>query len=436
MIGFETIGSAICIAYDGQPVLTTDAWTTPSAYFGSWTQDFEIPPAQREAIGRARYHWFSHGHPDHLNADSLPFISGGHILLSDHRGSRIRNSLIRAGFNVTVLPDRRWIELAPHVSVYSLPNENQDSILLIKVGDALVINKNDSPDYGASFHIRRIARHFARVYMLALECWGAVDMINVFDAGGTRRLDIERKKQPLGPQLQAGARSFGATHAIPFSSFHRFQRSDSVWANVLVPALDDYHEGVHPDGPEVLPAFVRVDCESGTITPLRPPQSRPAVVAPEAFGDIWSDDLTHDDRQALTRYFLECAHLRRTFGFLTFMAGRSEHTIVLDRGRRDVGIRFEVPRHSLMLAIRHRIFDDLLIANFMKVQLHNVDALYPDFTPYVAKYGDNGRARSNAELFRYFGHYIVRDPIGFAVQRLQMATEQVFRTFTSHGGPL
>jgi hypothetical protein len=31
--------------------------------------------------------------------------------------------------------------------------------------------------------------------------------------------------------------------------------------------------------------------------------------------------------------------------------------------------------------------------------------LYPDFAPYVGKYADNGLARSNDELRRYFAEY-------------------------------
>ena len=47
---FETIGSAIVIAYDDRPVLTTDAWVDGDAYFGSWGLDYEIPAAQMHAI--------------------------------------------------------------------------------------------------------------------------------------------------------------------------------------------------------------------------------------------------------------------------------------------------------------------------------------------------------------------------------------------------
>ena len=32
-------------------------------------------------------------------------------------------------------------------------------------------------------------------------------------------------------------------------------------------------------------------------------------------------------------------------------------------------------------------------------------SLYPDFTPYVTKYGDNGQARSEDEIKKYFDYY-------------------------------
>ena len=41
----------------------------------------------------------------------------------------------------------------------------------------------------------------------------------------------------------------------------------------------------------------------------------------------------------------------------------------------------------------------------MKVQLINVNSLYPDFTPYVAKYGDNGGVNNKADIKKYFNYY-------------------------------
>jgi hypothetical protein len=65
-----------------------------------------------------------------------------------------------------------------------------------------------------------------------------------------------------------------------------------------------------------------------------------------------------------------------------------------------------------MTAVKYNIFDDLLIGNFVKTTLHGgVTSLYPDFSPYVAKYGDNGLAYSEADLIRYFRYY--REIYGF-----------------------
>jgi len=68
-------------------------------------------------------------------------------------------------------------------------------------------------------------------------------------------------------------------------------------------------------------------------------------------------------------------------------------------------------------ALLHRgprmIFDDLLIGNFIKVTLHGEwgpGRLYPDFSPFVAKYGDNGRAHTLKELREFHWSYFRRAP--------------------------
>ena len=85
---------------------------------------------------------------------------------------------------------------------------------------------------------------------------------------------------------------------------------------------------------------------------------------------------------------------------------------------------FSVPRASLVRAVEWEIFDDLLIGNFMQTTLHGSwpsSGLYPGFTPWVTKYADNGRARSDAELREYFAEY--RRRLGF-VAWLRGAVEQ------------
>jgi len=65
-----------------------------------------------------------------------------------------------------------------------------------------------------------------------------------------------------------------------------------------------------------------------------------------------------------------------------------------------------------MTAVEYRVFDDILIGNFARTTLHGdwggklgTAALYPDLCPYWTKFGDNGGARTAAELRAYFSDY-------------------------------
>lgn len=228
----------------------------------------------------------------------------------------------------------------------------------------------------------------------------------------------------------------GANKVIPFSSFQRYQREDSAWANELVPELADYLADALPNWPEVIPAFVRVDCETDEITPLNPRRAPLIIKPPEDFGDSWSDPLTDSDKAKIRRYFTARETLRDHFGFIEVSSGKSNVTVDLNKERRDIGIKFECPRTSLMTCIEHELFDDLLIGNYMRTTLYNVDSLYPHFTPFVAKYGDNGGAKTKRELARYFGHYYMRDPVVHTLKKLADASEMTLRKVLPEGSTM
>ncbi|MGK4302117.1 hypothetical protein, partial [Klebsiella pneumoniae] len=66
-------------------------------------------------------------------------------------------------------------------------------------------------------------------------------MLNLLDPSGRKLTPVSDKRRPIAPRSQTSARAMGADKVIPFSSFHRYQREDSAWANELVPNLEDYH---------------------------------------------------------------------------------------------------------------------------------------------------------------------------------------------------
>jgi hypothetical protein len=427
MLGFDSIGSATLIAYDGEPVLTTDAWINDDAYFGSWGHDYAIPAEQMDAIRRARFHWFSHGHPDHLNIESLPLLGGGQILLSDHHGGRIKRDLEGMGHRVRILPDRQWTQLSQRIKVYSIANVNQDSILLIDVGGTLIVNTNDSPDYGASVHVRRIADGYKQVYYCALHGWGGADMLNLFAPDGRKLIEPLELRRPIAPRAQRSAHMHGAHYVIPFSGFHIYQRQDSAWANALIPDLADYQSSARKTGPQMLPSFVRVNAENNEVREIAPPRNQLPLRPPEDFGDNWSDQMTGEDAGKIDAYFKARAHLAESFGFVEVRLGGKSHTVDLNPAKRDRGFTFEAPRNSFMTCLEYEIFDDLLISNFMKTTLHGDVGLYPDFSPYVAKYADNGGAKSEAELHSYFLHYFLRDPVASMLKKVSTASEDIVR---------
>ena len=57
-----------------------------------------------------------------------------------------------------------------------------------------------------------------------------------------------------------------------------------------------------------------------------------------------------------------------------------------------------------MTAVTHRVFDDLVISNFMKIIPHNLD-FDRDFGFVVGRYSDNGYAETRKELRSYFANY-------------------------------
>ena len=422
--GFETIGNATLICHDAGPVLVTDPWVVGSAYFGSWTLSHDIPGQQMEAILGCRYVWLSHGHPDHLSSESLAPLKDKHILLPNHFGGRIREDLTRHGFQVEVLVDREWKTLSPRMRVMCIPDVNQDAVLLIELDGRLLVNLNDAADHGWGRFVRSIIHEYDCAFLFALSGYGDADMINFFDEDGTRITPTAAKRYPVGRSISHQAEHFGVRYFVPFSSMHKYQRADSIWASEYTTTLADYPRGFDSKACELLPAFIRYDLARDRLEQIEPPERAIQPIDPAEFGDDWSEPLERDEVRAVDAYFRSIRHLERVLDFIRVRVGGKEHLVALHSNRHGRGITFEAPRASLVSAVRHEVFDDLLIGNFMKTTLHGEwgrGMLYPDFSPYVAKYADNGRAKEKNELRAYFAEYRLRDPLGLLRHKLEMS---------------
>lgn len=437
-IGFDTIGNATLICYDRKPVIVTDPWIIGTPYFGSWALTHEIPPEQFEAIRNSQYVWVSHGHPDHLIPDSMDLLRDKTILVPDHYGSRIYYGLKEQGFNVHIIKDKVWTKLSDHVRILCLSDYNQDATLLIDINGRLLVNMNDSSARGWMSFVRKTIKQYPISFYLRLY-GGEADMKNFFDEDG-KRIPLTPKElaPPLGRVICNETEYIGTKYFIPFSSLHKLQRKDSVWLQEYVASLEDYPKGFSSKTKQILPAFIRYDCVTDQWRAIQPRETPNIVRDPAEFGDNWNDRLERLDFVKAKRYFQTIEHLRGFLDFIRLRVGREDHVIELTQKHFNRGITFEAPRNSLMTSIEHECFDDMLIGTFMKATLHGqwaANSLYPDFSPYVAKYADNGRAKTDRDLKMYFQEYRrrmgIRGVIDLFQHKIEEKSKNVFRSYVS-----
>ena len=432
MIGAQTIGNATVVAYDKKPILTTDPWLGLDhyAYFGSWYLPYDIPENINKDILSSKFIFFSHGHPDHLNPDSIHKFKNNKIILGDHVGKRIFNDLKSQGFDVSILKERVWTELSKNISVMSISTKIQDTILLIKIRDDVFININDAGPMNHRF-IKKVVKRFKRKFLLSISGWGDADMINFYDKENKFIEPLAAKKHPVGDYLSLIAKLFSANYVIPFSSFHEYQREDSIWANKYVTPMEEYKNGIHQNINFVEPfAFINSE-KDDDITSLPLKKKKLIIKNSEQFNDKWSDVLETEDKKIISKYFNKFEELQNKIGFINFIVGKKDFNIKM-KGPTDKGITFELPRNSLVEACKYSIFDDLLIGNFMKTQLHNLESLYDpiiNFNNIVPKYGDNGLAYTKAELLNYEKEYAKRMGIEYFYDLFANQSKNYFKFF-------
>ena len=418
---FETLGNAtIQLFADGRPVLATDPWLVGTCYFGSWALDHALTAEQMANVVNSDYIWISHGHPDHLHHESLDLLPPGKkFLLPDHYHPEIRNFLTERGFAVTVLKYREWFQVSPTVSVMCLDNINQDAILVARLGDALLINQNDSPIAGEESFLRGLVKRHPndKTYLAAL-CSIDADMFNFVDESGRSIVGPPEERKPGA--IWAVARSadrLGVKNFCCSSSQHIYVRPDSIWANDYRISWGDMR--THWSRPDVrlIEPFVAVDVTTGAITANHSEHlgGDRSQISGQTGDDEWSATLQPEDWRAVEAFFKQFELIRKYVDFIEVVIGGETGRFELNPGLVDQpsarGIRFYAPKRSFMETMKWGFFDDLLIGNFMKVHLTNT-SLYPRFTPLVAKLGGNAKVYTKAEYARFRWRYFRRNPWG------------------------
>jgi hypothetical protein len=422
---FETFGNAsIQVALDQRPILVTDPWLLGTAYYGSWALEEAVSPRQYERVLASPFAWFSHGHPDHMHVPSAERLDRQtEILLPDHYRPEMRDWFAANGFRTRVLRFKQWTALMPGLRVMCLENENLDAILVIEAGDALIIDKNDSPFCGEDWFFRRLIRRYDKTFLLSL-CAFDADMLNTYDADMRPTVGPPQERKP-GTVWSVSRMCdwLGVRYFCCSSSQHTYVRPDSAWANPYRITGRDMQRYWCAKKTELIEAFVTVDLSDGSYQRNRPVENEPTrfpVIEPD---DDWQDPMSWQDWAALEAFVRKFQLLRRYMDFVAFtVAGERRIFWIRHRAgpnpRAARGVNFIAPRRSLMTTVRDGYFDDLLIGNFMKAQLFNM-TLYPHFTPIVGKLGGGAKVFTAAEQRRFRRHFFQRSPIAYVIYRHQ-----------------
>jgi hypothetical protein len=280
-------------------------------------------------------------------------------------------------------------------------------MLILEAGDTLLVNANDSPLVGHERFLARLAARYRASYLLAL-CAIDADMINIVDARGQRLLPppAEAKRGTVAGVADLCTR-LGVRRFCCFSSQHVYVRSDSAWANPYRITWPDMRAWWTSTTCELIEPFVTVHLEDGRVDRHRPGQPPdPSRQAHGTGADDWTEPMSSEDWGDVERFVRAFAVLPRHLDFLEFQVAGERRTIRLGpaRRRRPRGIRFFAPRRSLTAAVRSGYLDDLLIGNFVRTELVNT-ALYPHFTPLVAKFGGAAKVYTARELRACRRHY-------------------------------
>ncbi|NOT31250.1 MAG: hypothetical protein HOP15_12455 [Planctomycetes bacterium] len=181
-----------------------------------------------------------------------------------------------------VLKDGVWTQLSPRMRVLSLADYNQDAVLLVDLGERLLVDSNDASDNGGGAFVRSIVQQYERSYLLALTGYGDADMINFFDEQGRRIPPAAAKKEPFLDGLELVLQAFGIKGYVPFSSQHRYQRTDSAWANECATPPSVYRTRFKTSGLELLPIFCRYDFAREDVRSIDPPARPDELVTPSS----------------------------------------------------------------------------------------------------------------------------------------------------------
>ena len=435
-IKLHTCGNAtLIIEKNDRPIVATDPWIHyHTAYFGSWATTYKIPDFHMHLLEKVPYIWISHFHPDHLNLRSLLKIKARKkkIFLSYQYSNRMENDLKNAGLDVIILPARKYITLDGDIKLATFPILNTvDSGLIIKCKNNVIVNLNDTLCDPSKHFLKKEISQSKNSLLLKLAGYGDADMINIFDQKNKFIEPIASSKPAPGLLLTAQAKKINCTHAMHFSSFHKYVRSDSLWANKYTTPRSDLRRGWNKNIGYFEEFSSLLINKNGfqKINSNYPEANNIKIKESIEHGDYWDQDLRSNEFKLVKDYLNTIEEISKNSFLIKVGSQIIESDIKLSRFKRSEKFILHAPRKSLIKAIKLNIFDDLLIGNFARLIIPaNNNVNYRNLLKIPSKYIDNIGIKNANDLKEFL--WIYRNSYDSKIVQLRSEITQKFRDLT------
>ena len=141
------------ISVDGVSIVS-DPWYDGSVFHKGWKLIYELPVEEtKKHLEKTDYIYVSHEHPDHFspgfffNKEYRAILERNKtkILFQETKDKRVYNFLIKKGFDVIEVPNKKYITLKNNVKIKIVKFGYIDSALIIEGSKDKILNLNDCP---------------------------------------------------------------------------------------------------------------------------------------------------------------------------------------------------------------------------------------------------------------------------------------------------
>lgn len=193
-----------------------------------------------------------------------------------------------------------------------------------------------------------------------------------------------------------------------FSSFHKYIRRDSIWANKYTTPRSDLKRGWDKRiGYFEEFSSILVNDNGFQKIPISYPEKNDInIIDPIQFGDDWDQELNKSDYRFVKEYLNNIEKIFKN-SFLIKVGSRIvESESKLSNFSGEKKFTLYAPRNSLLKAIKLNIFDDLLIGNFARLIIPvNYKQNYRNLLKIPSKYIDNIGIKNSQELKNFLWVY-------------------------------